>query len=1110
VDFANLFVDNDAGELLYYLIAVSLSLAALLIALEQSTRSPREVEAKRYLWATAGVVLAWGVLTGGNLYNLLMATDRDTIVAPLERATIAVVILLIGWAFLAAESPDQERGSRVGLFLLLLLTLAGTVFSIITWREEPATAQFNRHNLGIAWTCIPVVFILLGIGLLFLRYQFAADIPLKLLFMLIILVGHLYTLYQMSQDELDGDAAGWVRVAMLAALPILPIIVYRLVIERFRETVGEVSGWVPTVPSAEIGDETPLPVRMGEAAAAPIAAPVPPPPNAGAQREAINVLRVLGVMLEKPSPTEIPRQIVKAIAATFHADVVGLVSTENPNWADSIAAYNAIKETEVPGLVLDLNEQPTMAHAIELNIQSVLLPTRSSAEVIDLFRRFDVTETGPSGPAYFQPLSRDRKVVGMLILAFPYSSRLLTDEERKLLEALGPVAARLLLVSREAIRSRADTVTDVIYELATPIRDEETEEAIRAEMQGKLEDAQQQVVTLNAQIAQLQQQLEHERNKLTALVQSSSDMSITQQIQVLSTERQRLSQERQELVSALQSAQGILASATADTDQPVYQQMIDALNQEKQALAAEKQRLERELSQLQGAPPDSERLADIINTLLAERDRLAEDHARLKDAIGDAQQQLQELGIEEGFLGFGQLIAHLTEERNRFLKEAKRAMAERDKLLRERQEVETYLHEQQAVTQQLGSLKLELTRLASDREAIIRQRDALKAERDTLNMQREEWLETRVRLTEQYEQLRQENERIKASMAELEDKFRNVHDQLSDTQQIMVGTVQRDQVIRQLEARIDQVEENRSDLEFELIRARHDLGILEQEVQRLEALAQQAVERSPDDREAAEMIVGLTQELRTPLTSIKGYADLLLGESMGILGETQKQFLLRIQVNTEQLMQHVENLIRVLAIDYGGLLLVPRRVDVEDLIDDSITASSSQYREKGLTLHLEIEPELPPIMADRDAMQQILTRLLTNAYLASPPDSAVKIAARHIANFSMIEEQGEQNVIYFAITDLGGGIPQEDVERVFSRHYRAENPLIQGLGDKGAGLSIVKALVLAHGGKIWVETQPGLSTTFAVAIPVDHAFGEKDRLRGSVSRLIEVFDGGNA
>jgi signal transduction histidine kinase len=106
----------------------------------------------------------------------------------------------------------------------------------------------------------------------------------------------------------------------------------------------------------------------------------------------------------------------------------------------------------------------------------------------------------------------------------------------------------------------------------------------------------------------------------------------------------------------------------------------------------------------------------------------------------------------------------------------------------------------------------------------------------------------------------------------------------------------------------------------------------------------------------------------------------------------------------------------------------------------------------------------------------------------------------------MIEEQGEQNVIYFAITDHGGGIPQEDHERVFSRHYRAENPLIQGLGDKGAGLSIVKALVLAHGGKIWVETQPGLSTTFAVAIPVDHAFGEKDRLRGSVSRLIEVFE----
>ena len=77
---------------------------------------------------------------------------------------------------------------------------------------------------------------------------------------------------------------------------------------------------------------------------------------------------------------------------------------------------------------------------------------------------------------------------------------------------------------------------------------------------------------------------------------------------------------------------------------------------------------------------------------------------------------------------------------------------------------------------------------------------------------------------------------------------------------------------------------------------------------------------------------------------------------------------------------------------------------------------------------------------------------------------------------------------------------------MFARHYRAENPLIQGLGDTGAGLSIARALTLAHGGKIWLETEPGISTTFKVVIPTDHVFGEQDILRGNVYRLIETLE----
>jgi signal transduction histidine kinase len=256
-------------------------------------------------------------------------------------------------------------------------------------------------------------------------------------------------------------------------------------------------------------------------------------------------------------------------------------------------------------------------------------------------------------------------------------------------------------------------------------------------------------------------------------------------------------------------------------------------------------------------------------------------------------------------------------------------------------------------------------------------------------------------------------------------------------------------------------------------------------------------------------MVALAQELRTPLTSIMGYNEMLLRESMGLLVEGQRQFVQRIQVNVEQLMHMIENLIRVPAIDRGNLSLAPNKIDVEDLIDDAITSSSAQYREKGLTLHLEIAPELPDIVADRDAMHQMLTRLLTNAYLASPADSAVMVEAAHWPAQQIDDSDDGRDVIYFGITDQGGGIKQEDIKRVFARHFRAENPLIEGLGDKGAGLAVARALVEAHGGKIWVEADPGKSTTFKVLIPVDHHFGEKDLMRGRVSRLIESLKKGD-
>jgi signal transduction histidine kinase len=157
--------------------------------------------------------------------------------------------------------------------------------------------------------------------------------------------------------------------------------------------------------------------------------------------------------------------------------------------------------------------------------------------------------------------------------------------------------------------------------------------------------------------------------------------------------------------------------------------------------------------------------------------------------------------------------------------------------------------------------------------------------------------------------------------------------------------------------------------------------------------------------------------------------------------------------------------------------LKPEAVDLNLIIDNAMAYTSSQLREKNITLRIDIPDNLRPLFADREAMQQILIHLLQNAGAASPVEGAVTLRVR-----TRKENDAEQVVIQ--VTDTGGGIPKEDLGRVFSRLYRADNVLIQGVGDTGVGLSIAKALTEAQGGRVWVETEMGTGSTFSVLLPI--------------------------
>jgi signal transduction histidine kinase len=235
-----------------------------------------------------------------------------------------------------------------------------------------------------------------------------------------------------------------------------------------------------------------------------------------------------------------------------------------------------------------------------------------------------------------------------------------------------------------------------------------------------------------------------------------------------------------------------------------------------------------------------------------------------------------------------------------------------------------------------------------------------------------------------------------------------------------------------------------------------------------------------------EVIASIAQELRTPMSSIMGYTELLLRESVGILGSLQRKFLQRVKANTERMGVLLEDLIRITALDTGRLQLGEEKVDIIYAIEETIMNVASQYREKGLTLRMTLAEDMPPLTADRDALLQIVGHLLSNAALASPVQGEVEIlvTSRHDALFGPDGEAVEVDCVYVAVEDSGQGVAEEDYDRVFARKYRADNPLIDGLGDTGVSLSLAKALIDAQHGRIWLDSVKERGTTFHVLLPL--------------------------
>lgn len=249
-----------------------------------------------------------------------------------------------------------------------------------------------------------------------------------------------------------------------------------------------------------------------------------------------------------------------------------------------------------------------------------------------------------------------------------------------------------------------------------------------------------------------------------------------------------------------------------------------------------------------------------------------------------------------------------------------------------------------------------------------------------------------------------------------------------------------------------------------------------------------------------EVMVSLLQELRTPMTSISGFTDLILGETLGILGVKQRDLLQRIQSNAERMRRLLEQILQLTAVQEPQTSPEEEMVNVREVLETAVNGVINYLRDKNLQLDLDIEQDLPALPISRSILHQIFSNLLSNACLASGKNGRLTTTAH--AN-SILDSNNQINemirFVQINISDSGSGISQEDLPHVFSAHYEAERPLIAGLGDTGAGLSMAYELTNSIGGRLWVESAPGSGSTFSVLfpIPTDQTSNTNGAINGS-------------
>jgi signal transduction histidine kinase len=231
------------------------------------------------------------------------------------------------------------------------------------------------------------------------------------------------------------------------------------------------------------------------------------------------------------------------------------------------------------------------------------------------------------------------------------------------------------------------------------------------------------------------------------------------------------------------------------------------------------------------------------------------------------------------------------------------------------------------------------------------------------------------------------------------------------------------------------------------------------------------------DQTKADLVANVSHELKTPLTALRGYLELIADGGLGGLSDDALRAITICRKNVQRLTLRVEELVQLSHIDRFTAADAPREeVNLQHLLETAVDTFRPRIKERGMDIVVEVEPDLQPLDVNFEQIERVFLNLLDNAVKFTPHVGAVLVMAEKCSH-------EDRDGVLVRVQDSGVGIPQPEMVRIFDRFHQVDPSSRRRFGGMGLGLSLVRSIVEAHSGSVWAESEPGIGSTFFVWLP---------------------------